>query len=244
MTSCCFHSGGDDTHPENQLEIAEHWEEGSIKNKPRSCTDVLLLLLLIASWAAMTILGFCAVGWIESSQLKSGNPRRILHATDYKGDVCGVSESVKHKPDAYYLYTGAVICIDGCPTVTDTTKFYCYDIYQDAADSNSVDAWNYVSQGYCMYQTECNKVINRCISKDMSDAVKSQVDTANTGSTVPYGVSVSDSRTWFHNFVADIWTLRGYVFGFGLGVSVLVAFSYLVFLRLPGMLFVTIWSMV
>ena len=44
--------------------------------------------------------------------------------------------------------------------------------------------------------------------------------------------------------MSDVWILRGYIFGFGLGVSVLVAFCYLMLLRIPGVLFTTIWGMV
>jgi choline transporter-like protein 2/4/5 len=38
--------------------------------------------------------------------------------------------------------------------------------------------------------------------------------------------------------------LKGYIFGFGLGVSVAVSFFYLYFLRIPGLLFTIIWSIV
>ena len=63
----------------------------------------------------MTVVGFCALGWVKSDSIKSGNPNRLVRATDYMGQVCGVDDNVKNLDQAYYLYTGSVICIDGCP---------------------------------------------------------------------------------------------------------------------------------
>ena len=92
--------------------------KGSIKDKERGCTDIFFALLLIGCWLAMTLLGFCALGWIESDSIKAGNPNRLVRATDYLGQVCGVDGDIgnaKNKEQAYYFYTGSVVCIDGCP---------------------------------------------------------------------------------------------------------------------------------
>lgn len=42
---------------------------------------------------------------------------------------------------------------------------------------------------------------------------------------------------------ADMLTARGLIGGFGLGVSVLIGVVYLLFLRIPGVLFLLIWGL-
>ena len=72
---------------------------------------------------------------------------------------------------------------------------------------------------------------------------------AATGVTIPisslFYLTTSNSHvSWFNNFFGDIFILRNYVFGFGLGVATLVGFLYLEFLRIPCMLFLTIWTII
>ena len=95
---------------------------GSIKEKERGCTDIFFVLLLLGCWFAMTLLGFCAIGWIESDSIKAGNPNRLVRATDYLGQVCGVDDAVKDLDKAYYFFTGAVVCINKCPTKVSVTS--------------------------------------------------------------------------------------------------------------------------
>ena len=118
MSSCCANVDDKD-HPDNQPEKAEHWaseENSSITHKERGCTDILLMLMLLACWFAMTILGFTAFGWIKSENIKPGDPNRLIRATDYLGNICGVDDAVKDYDKAYYLYTGSVVCIKSCPS--------------------------------------------------------------------------------------------------------------------------------
>jgi len=65
----------------------------------RGCTDVFCLLLIIASWAAMTLLGLFAV--------QHGDYRRILNPIDYNGNMCGLNNT-EHggidMTDYEYLY--------------------------------------------------------------------------------------------------------------------------------------------
>lgn len=42
---------------------------------------------------------------------------------------------------------------------------------------------------------------------------------------------------------ADMLTAKGLIGGFGLGVSVLIGVAYLLFLRIPGVLFLLIWGL-
>ena len=86
-------------------------------------------LALIGCWLAMTMLGFCALGWIESDTIKAGNPNRLVRATDYMGNVCGVDDIVKNKEQAYYFYTGSVVCIDGCPKSVSTPSLSWDNFY-------------------------------------------------------------------------------------------------------------------
>lgn len=58
---------------------------------------------MLLCWAAMTFVGLAVTGVIQYSQLKTGNPNRLIHATDYQGHICGVDSPVQHKPYAYYM---------------------------------------------------------------------------------------------------------------------------------------------
>jgi hypothetical protein len=51
----------------------------------------------------MTIVGFCAVGIFQSSDIPAGNPNRLIYPSDYKGNICGISEGLKDKKYGYYL---------------------------------------------------------------------------------------------------------------------------------------------
>ena len=87
-------------------------------------------------------------------------------------------------------------------------------------------------------------VLSRCTpdstSFNMAKAalIKSQNSTASL-----YSVSSSNAN-WFSSFIADVWTLRNYVFGLGLGFSVVASFLFLYFLRIPGLLFLIVWILV
>jgi ferredoxin len=99
-----------------------------------------------------------------------------------------------------------------------------------------------------MYAVASKKIVNRCITTQITTATKAAVaaaaDSSSNIDNLPEDFISDGSGTWYNRFISDLWVLRGYVFGFGLGVSVGVSFLYLVFLRMPGVLFITIWSMV
>ena len=56
---------------------------------PRKCTDILFLLIFIAFWIAMLVLGFYGVG--------TGNPKILLFGTDYRGEVCDSGNNTGYK---------------------------------------------------------------------------------------------------------------------------------------------------
>ena len=97
-----------------------------------------------------------------------------------------------------------------------------------------------------MYQIKTTDFINRCLP-DMNTAVAlAGAQNASGGSftsDIQYEAA-SSGKGWFNNFLSDVLTLQGYIFGFGIGFSTGVAFLYLYFLRIPGLLFFFIWSAV
>ena len=72
-------------------------EEGGVcPSTSRKCRDVLCIVLFGVFWAGMlvvAILGF-----------KSGDPYRLLYATDYNGTTCGAGKNniMVDKPLIYY----------------------------------------------------------------------------------------------------------------------------------------------
>jgi len=62
-------------------------EFGMIPTQQRKCRDSLCCLLFLTFWAGMIAVGAFGIYF--------GNPARLLYGTDYKGQVCGSSESVK-----------------------------------------------------------------------------------------------------------------------------------------------------
>eukprot|EP00518_Triparma_eleuthera_P019797 CAMPEP_0197556900 /NCGR_PEP_ID=MMETSP1320-20131121/16028_1 /TAXON_ID=91990 /ORGANISM="Bolidomonas sp., Strain RCC2347" /LENGTH=121 /DNA_ID=CAMNT_0043118071 /DNA_START=13 /DNA_END=374 /DNA_ORIENTATION=- len=89
----------------------------------RGCTDIICALLLIACWFAMTVIGLIVTGVVENEKLPAGDPARLINGMDYNGNICGVSNvrndmnvSIKDLSKAYYLPSGAPVCIAKCPT--------------------------------------------------------------------------------------------------------------------------------
>lgn len=91
--------------------------------------------------------------------------------------------------------------------------------------------------------------LNRCVwVKDSSppngtvDDFASQYVDTNTLS-IPSEYTDPDDDNIFTRFFADLFELQEYIFGFGIGISLFLAFLYLYFLRVPGVLFTMIWSL-
>mmetsp|Transcript_31320 Transcript_31320/g.31860 ORF Transcript_31320/g.31860 Transcript_31320/m.31860 type:complete len:671 (+) Transcript_31320:136-2148(+) len=240
----------DKNHPDNKPLTAEEFTD--LSEMKRGCTDCLCLILFIASWICMTILGFIACGVIYHPSLPAGDPARLVHAVDHKGSICGVSDSVSDRPYGYYMPSGSVVCVSSCPSVTNYTDFICYESYQSEADADEFKAWSYVASTVCMYKAKTTKILNRCIlvqddstgSLTPQQAASSIIGSTNS-SILSYSDETSeDSNSYYRNVVGDLWYLRAHIFGFGLGISVVFAFLYTYFLRLPMMLKTLIWSMI
>jgi hypothetical protein len=62
---------------DKQIFLYTEFEGGPSKN--RRCTDVLCLLLIFASWAAMTLLGLAALGVVTLPEINKGDSNRLFH---------------------------------------------------------------------------------------------------------------------------------------------------------------------
>lgn len=242
-------NSSDSNHPDNQKSTHEGWE--SIRDKKRGCTDCLCLLLLIMCWAATTIVGLIALGVISDPNLPPGNPQRLITPMQYDGQLCGV-DALATKPFGYYLLDKTAVCVTSCPGASNYTSFICKDNYQSDAEKSIAVGFMYLTMQRCMYKLKTKAVINRCIPDMVASAAASSakataakygsdLSTSPTYTGSSDSTSTSTSTGWFQNFLSDIWSIRGLIFGFGLGFSTIIAFSYTYFLRLPGLLFVIIW---
>ncbi len=93
----------------------------------RSCTDILMLILLICSWIAMTIVG--------KQALDRGDPYRLLGPINSMGQVCGYEEGTYDTPNFYtVMESGLGSCVRDCfdydadPTSTDPDDYVCLSI--------------------------------------------------------------------------------------------------------------------
>ena len=190
----------------------------------------------------MTLVGFAACGLIEFQGLEPGDPMKLIYATDWKGEICGIDGGVKDKENAYFMATGAVVCVSSCPSVTDFDQFICQE---DVVIDDDGDYVTNTLNGKCMYHVESTAAAYRCVPKGTGDALAAAAtdDAQDNGLPMNYG-DTDTSGEWFNQFLADLYTMQGYIFGFGLGVAVLVSFLYLYFLRIPGLMFLIIWGAV
>lgn len=86
----------------------------------RGCTDVLCLLLIVASWAVMT--------WLGIFSFQNGDYRRLLNPIDYNGNMCGFNNTEVggiDMNDFPYLYPVnfyfAGVCVNTCPSMPNHT---------------------------------------------------------------------------------------------------------------------------
>lgn len=245
--------------PEKE-ELCKHEGWTSIKEKKRHSTDILLTLMLIACWVAMTAVGLVVTGVIESENLSKGRPELLINSMDYNARICGVDSGVTDKPYGYYMMDGSVVCVEECPGEYSNlpSKFYCMD--DDATEKPIVptsqdNAYKLTFEYKCMFPVTTTAMLNRCVpSGDFADELKKATDEAkastdtsvkNAATANPFTMpSPSTGSDWFNNLLADIYDNRTVVFGIGLGFANVVAFLYLYVLRIPGFLYTTIWGII
>ena len=216
-----------------------------------------MLIVLIAVWFIMTVVGLVALGAIDGGDsLKSGEIEKLIAPIDYDGRLCGYRSEVKDKKYGYYLLSGAVVCVDDCPKTTDFEKFICLKDDEFNGDANSTTGWIQIKYKKCLYEIKSKPVLNRCIfdsdsvnkTELESKALKNNPSLSSTNFLAdliadPFG-DEDNSSTFVSAFVGDIYNFQGVIFGFGIGVAVFVAFLYVTFLRIPGVLDVIVWGIV
>ena len=176
----------------------------------RGCTDVLCGIMLIACWVSMTGVGLTAMGTITgfNETIPVGNPKRLTNGMDYQGHICGIDdyvlpdtgENIKDLPKAYYLPSGAPVCVKECPTKdTEYTDYFCkYDLQKKITDASNIafktalasphvarlkcapyvetiDAW-----GYCVPQAALDALAAAAAKKMNEEIVKDCLTTETT----------------------------------------------------------------
>ena len=236
--------------PDNKKLEHEGWSD--IREKRRGCTDVLMLLLLVCTWVAVSIIGLIVTGAIPSGTLAMGNPYRLIGVIDYSNHVCGFDPGVLDKPNGYYLPDKTAVCVKSCPSTTDYASFICqYDVqpYVDA-DPFGVLGLYYLAQYKCFYKIKTNTVLKRCIPAvnpaTVASAFGSNTTAAKSNVTSVLSATVYPSPSTAESYVSTMWAdminLLPIIAPLGLGMATVVAFLYLYFLRIPGLLMVTIWT--
>mmetsp|Transcript_29167 Transcript_29167/g.93367 ORF Transcript_29167/g.93367 Transcript_29167/m.93367 type:complete len:523 (-) Transcript_29167:1786-3354(-) len=102
-----------------------------------------------------------------------------------------------------------------------------------------------------MVHLSTTDIFNYCILDQAIDFATNQanMDAAyaaaglNSTATAEYNEG-SDDGEYLEQFLGDVYTARGIIFGVGIGVSVVMGFIYLFFLRMPGVLSIMVWSIV
>ena len=225
-------------------EMCKHEGWTTIKDKKRHTTDILLTIMLIACWVAMTAIGLVVTGVIKDDNLSAGKPELLLNAMNYNGKICGVDAGLEELSNGYYMMDGSVVCVASCPSAFDKTAFICRD---GTTPEDDRTGYAKVYAFECMYEMETTSVVNRCVPTGES---ASNAGVASTYAKTLPGMSEAPtialpgaaSDNWFSDMLADIYDNRAVVFGIGLGFSNIIAFFYLYILRIPGVLFVAIWG--
>ena len=115
----------DDPYHENEKLVAAADFDGPTRH--RRFTDLFCLLLLLAMWTCMTIMGSYAIN--------NGDYRLVVYPLDYSGNICGTdfvasssSSSNNNKsavdmtdyPYLYYINSyGGGVCVKDCPVVSE-----------------------------------------------------------------------------------------------------------------------------
>ncbi|GMI41077.1 hypothetical protein TrCOL_g123 [Triparma columacea] len=221
---------GDD-HPDNvKLEAPADFKG---PGADRGCTDILCSVLLLACWGAMTFVGLCVLGVIQNDMLKEGVPARLTNGMDYNGKICGVDDyvipetgkNIKDLPKAFYLPSGAPVCVETCPTLEDEyTGYYCKYPRQAVIDATqsfgamtayaapfmatfecapyveTVDAW-----GYCVPKAAISALAGMAADKMNEEIVNDCLtDDADGGSNYLVGNSQNgEDEKHYNKYVSE-----------------------------------------
>jgi solute carrier family 44 (choline transporter-like protein), member 2/4/5 len=84
----------------------------------RKCTDILCLLIFLASCGGIAYIGDYA--------MKNGDPSLILAPMDAEGNFCGRTAGYEAYPMVWYQNLNLIswlpyaVCVKSCPTASDT----------------------------------------------------------------------------------------------------------------------------
>lgn len=212
----------------------------------RKCTDVLFMILLVAAWIAMTVVGADAVS--------RGNPAMLINGMDYMGNTCGVTANYTDVSKLYYVnYNGNGVCVASCPKTTDFNNLYACktasNVQYTVGGSNPIDCStgngpaecayytgvastsNFAAStgdGDCMYQIETIDFLNHCVISD--ETIAEQF------------VDVTDETVFLQKFMSDIYVARYWILGFGFCFSFVIGVMYCYLLRIPGLVTIMTWT--
>jgi len=221
-----FHGGHEPPKHENFNGICEN----------RSTTDILLFLLIIAMWIAMTVVGARAV--------QSGNPYRLLAPMDPSGDMCGYTDNKVDLPEFYTITTfGIGICIEECPTTTanfsstNPNDYYC--LPEAPTESTAKQAYIIAAchtdgiftptlACICNIKAAAEPYFHRCVFDD--DNFRNNF--ANQGI----------SNDYLQNFIADILAVREIIFGVGFALAIVLSFLWVVLMRGVIVSHIIVWG--
>ncbi len=212
----------------------------------------------------MTGVGFAATGIIDSPHIKKGDPRVLLHAMDYLGNLCGstnyidaTNSNIVDKPKAYMLKVGINVCVEACPDEMDLTKYHCkYNVeatISEETESTRVkkgdEAANLKQQQLYAYHTSINEClplvkttsymgycIPNVVSNNLAEKMNAKYDTYNITASTNLTVTkdAMSNGEFFDEAVADTYIARNVILAFGFGGAMILGFLFLLLLRVPG----------
>lgn len=217
----------------------------------RRTTDGLFLIILIAAWVAMTIIG------ITSG--KNGDPKLLIAPYSDDGSICGYSANVLNKPYLFYVSGGLGVCQESCPsyaigtaplkTATPVIENYVcltwftteMSAYPSATFASLIQSnplcWDSTTNQFqnsnlacpCNIKYDSKSLFNRCAMVVNLSGVDSENPT---------------SKDQLKMFFSDVITARAIIFGFGFGIALGVAFLFTYLMSKKCLAGILIWSCV
>lgn len=226
---------------------AKHSKNGKYKGlvEKRRSTDLLCLLLIIAMWATMTVVGSVAT--------MKGNIFRLIGPISSTGSICGFDGSVKNEAYFYTVLTnGLGSCIHSCPNYnaplnsTSSTDYVClFEVYSSFGVSpytESTDIDNYIQQ-YCLTGPQNTYNIDSNCGCNIIRATHNQFrrcrfnDQSIANEYLPFR-----EPSFFSAFIANVVKGRIVIFAFGFLSAVILSFMITLILRYECLGFIFLWS--
>lgn len=206
----------------------------------RRSTDCLFLIIIVLLWAAMSYVGYRAI--------TMGNPYRLISPINDQGQVCGQTDAVKNEPYFTSVMTlGVGVCAASCEsynanfTSVSPNDYYCLKYVYDYAPTDTLlsayitvncfdsGKFNIESNCGCMLKLETTDVFHRCqfVDPDYRDVIATQ-----------------HFKGLLVNFIGDVWEVKHLIFGYAVGLSILLGFFWITILRFEWLSTIIVWSSV